>query len=136
MDLEVSLPRSQKLDKCPYPKPDESNRSLPILFLDDLPSMPKSSKRLLPSSPPPPEHVCVSFLPHACHMFRPSHSPYYDYCLLPLSSESFVLLSFVGSVEITRYKIIIFPVILYGCETWSLILRGKTQNVVPDKGKL
>jgi hypothetical protein len=29
------------------------------------------------------------------------------------------------NIKIKIYKIIILPVVLYGCETWSLTLRGK-----------
>jgi hypothetical protein len=42
--------------------------------------------------------------------------------LLPFSSEPFV---FSYAVKIRIYKTIILPVVLYGCETWSLTLRGE-----------
>jgi hypothetical protein len=41
---------------------------------------------------------------------------YLKHCLL-----SFRLLS--KNINIKLYKTIIFPVVLYGCETWSLTLR-------------
>jgi hypothetical protein len=35
-------------------------------------------------------------------------------------------MSIVGTVvKIRIYKMIILPVVLYGCETWSLTLRGE-----------
>jgi hypothetical protein len=40
--------------------------------------------------------------------------------LIPLSSEPFLLFK---NLKIKIYKIIILPVVLYGCETWSLTLR-------------
>jgi hypothetical protein len=45
--------------------------------------------------------------------------------LLPFSSEPFVFSSAVYSkhVKIKIFKTLILPVVLYGCETWSLILR-------------
>ena len=36
---------------------------------------------------------------------------------------SYILLS--KNVKIKIYRTIILPVVLYGCETWSLILRGE-----------
>jgi hypothetical protein len=43
--------------------------------------------------------------------------------LLPLSPEPFVFLLLSKNINITIYKIIILPVVLYGCETWYLTLR-------------
>jgi hypothetical protein len=40
--------------------------------------------------------------------------------LLPFSPKPFVLSKYI---KIRIYKTIILPVVLYGCETWSLILR-------------
>jgi hypothetical protein len=45
--------------------------------------------------------------------------------LLPFGSESFVILPAVKNVKVKIYKTIILPVVLYGCETWSLTLRAK-----------
>jgi hypothetical protein len=42
---------------------------------------------------------------------------------IPLSLLSSHLLS--RNVKVKKYKTIILPVVLYGCETWSLILREK-----------
>jgi hypothetical protein len=38
-------------------------------------------------------------------------------------SESFVFSPVVQNVKVKIYKTIILPVVLYGCETWSLTLR-------------
>jgi len=60
------LSRSQQPATCPYPKPDQSSPSLPILFMEDtfkiiLPSMSRSSKWSL-------------FLPQACMQPPPTHT--------------------------------------------------------------
>jgi hypothetical protein len=44
-------------------------------------------------------------------------------CLLPFSLESFVFCLVSRNVKDKIYKTIILPVVLYGCETWSLTLR-------------
>jgi hypothetical protein len=46
-------------------------------------------------------------------------------CLLPFGSESFVIPPAVQecSLKVKIYKTIILPVVLYGCETWCLMLR-------------
>jgi hypothetical protein len=46
-----------------------------------------------------------------------------DCGLLPFSPEPSVFFSAVKNVKIRMCKTIIFPVVLYGCETWSLSLR-------------
>jgi hypothetical protein len=43
--------------------------------------------------------------------------------LLPFGSQSSVLPLLSGGVKVKIYKTIILPVVLCGCETWSLILR-------------
>jgi hypothetical protein len=43
--------------------------------------------------------------------------------MLPFGPEPFVLSPAVKNVKVRIYKIIILPVILCGCETWSLIVR-------------
>jgi hypothetical protein len=43
--------------------------------------------------------------------------------LLPFSLEPFVFSSAVERYKNKIYRIIILPVVLYGCETWSLTLR-------------
>jgi hypothetical protein len=45
--------------------------------------------------------------------------------LLPFDSESSVLLPVVYELKRLKHKTIILPVVLYGCETWSLTLREK-----------
>jgi hypothetical protein len=43
--------------------------------------------------------------------------------LLPFGAESFVFRFAVQILKVKIRRIIIFPVVLYGCETWSLTLR-------------
>jgi hypothetical protein len=44
-------------------------------------------------------------------------------CLLSFSEESLVFQFTIQSVKIKIYKTIVLPVVLYGCESWSLTLR-------------
>jgi hypothetical protein len=50
--------------------------------------------------------------------------------LLPFGSESFVISLAVRNVKVKIYKTIILPVVLYGCETWSLTLREEHRLMV------
>jgi hypothetical protein len=43
--------------------------------------------------------------------------------LLLLSPKPFVFPSHIKNLKIKIYKTVILPVVLYGCETWSLTLR-------------
>jgi hypothetical protein len=43
--------------------------------------------------------------------------------LLPFGPKSFVFRLLSRKVKVKIYKTIILPVVLYGCETWSLTLR-------------
>jgi hypothetical protein len=43
--------------------------------------------------------------------------------LLPFGAESFVFRFAIQILKVKVDRIIIFPVVLYGCETWSLTLR-------------
>jgi len=43
--------------------------------------------------------------------------------LLTSGAESFVLLFAIKNINVKIYRTIILPVVLYGCETWSLTLR-------------
>jgi hypothetical protein len=47
---------------------------------------------------------------------------------LPLGAEPFVLSPAVKYVNVRIYKNIILPVVLYGCETWSLTVREEGKN--------
>ena len=44
-------------------------------------------------------------------------------CLLPRYAEPLVFQFAIQKFKIKIYRTIILPVLLYGCETWSLILR-------------
>jgi len=44
-------------------------------------------------------------------------------CLLSFGAESFVFQVAIKHLKIKIYRTIILPVVLYGCETWSLTLR-------------
>jgi hypothetical protein len=46
----------------------------------------------------------------------------YSECLLSFGAESFVFQFAIKKLKIKIYRTIILPVVLYGCETWSLIL--------------
>jgi hypothetical protein len=43
--------------------------------------------------------------------------------LLLFSPKSFFFPSYIKNPKIKIYKTVILPVVLYGCETWSLTLR-------------
>jgi hypothetical protein len=43
--------------------------------------------------------------------------------LLSFSPKSFVFPSHIKKLKIKIYKSVILPVVLYGCETWSVTLR-------------
>jgi len=43
--------------------------------------------------------------------------------LLSFGAESFVFQVAIKNLKIKIYRTIILPVVLYGCETWSLTLR-------------
>jgi len=44
-------------------------------------------------------------------------------CLLSFSAEPFISQLLPKNLKIKIYRTIILPVVLYGCETWSLTLR-------------
>jgi len=44
-------------------------------------------------------------------------------CLLSFGAESFVFQAAIQKFKNKIYRTIILPVVLYGCETWSLTLR-------------
>ena len=43
--------------------------------------------------------------------------------MLPLGAETFVIQFVSKNLKIKIYRTIILPVVLYGCETWSLTMR-------------
>ena len=43
--------------------------------------------------------------------------------MLPLGAESFVFSLLSKNLKIKIYRTITLPIVLYGCETWSLTLR-------------
>jgi hypothetical protein len=45
--------------------------------------------------------------------------------MLPFGAEPFVLSPAVKNLKVRIYKTLIFPVVLYGCETWSMTVREK-----------
>jgi hypothetical protein len=47
----------------------------------------------------------------------------YDTCPAHLNFFDLDSQTILGDLKIKIYKIVIFPVVLYGCETWSLTLR-------------
>ena len=52
--------------------------------------------------------------------------------MLSFGAESFVFLVLPKNIKIKIYRTIILPVVLYGCETWSLTLREKRRLWVFD----
>jgi len=48
-------------------------------------------------------------------------------CLLSFGAKSFVFCFLFNNMNIRVYRIIILPVFLYGCETWSLTLREESR---------
>jgi hypothetical protein len=56
--------------------------------------------------------------------------------LLPLGSKSLVFSFAVKNAKIIIYKTIILPVVLYGCETWSLVLWKDHKLKVFENGVL
>ena len=44
-------------------------------------------------------------------------------CLLSFGAESFVFQFSVQNCKVKVYRTVILPVVMYGCETWSLTLR-------------
>jgi hypothetical protein len=56
--------------------------------------------------------------------------------LLPFSPESFVFSSVPRNIKIRIYETIILPVVLYGCENWSLTLREEHRQRVFENGVL
>jgi hypothetical protein len=53
--------------------------------------------------------------------------------LLPFGSESSVLPLLPRNLKVKIYKTIILPVVLYGCETWTLTLREEHRLRVFEK---
>jgi len=43
--------------------------------------------------------------------------------LLSFGAECFVFQVAIKNIKINNYRTVILPVVLYGCETWSLTLR-------------
>jgi hypothetical protein len=43
--------------------------------------------------------------------------------LLPYSAEPFVFSSAVKNIKIRIYETIVLPVVMYGCDTWSLTVK-------------
>ena len=50
--------------------------------------------------------------------------------MLLLSAESFVFQLLSKTLKIKIYRSIILPVVLYGCESWSLTLREESRLLV------
>jgi hypothetical protein len=57
-------------------------------------------------------------------------------CLLFFGAEIFVFHSAIHKYKIKVYRSIILPVVLYGCEIWSLTLREKRRLRVFENGVL
>jgi hypothetical protein len=55
---------------------------------------------------------------------------------MPFHREPSVFLSIIKKLKIRIYKTVILPMVLYGCETWSLILREEHRLRVLENGVL
>ena len=53
-------------------------------------------------------------------------------CLLLFGAESFLFQFAIQKVKDHKYRNIILPVVLYGCETWSLKLRDERRLRVSE----
>jgi hypothetical protein len=56
--------------------------------------------------------------------------------MLPFGPERFVLSLAVRNVKVRIYKTIVLPLVLYGCETWSVTLReeqGADENTCTEE---
>ena len=54
--------------------------------------------------------------------------------MLSFGAESFVFQFAINNIKIKIYRTIIFPVVLYGCEIWSLTLREERRlNVFENR---
>jgi hypothetical protein len=42
---------------------------------------------------------------------------------MPFSPQSFVFPFYIKDIKIKIHKTVMLPVVLYGCETWSLTMR-------------
>jgi len=51
-------------------------------------------------------------------------------CMLSFGAESFIFILLSKNTKIQIYRNIIFPVVLFGCETWSVILREEHRHRV------
>jgi hypothetical protein len=56
--------------------------------------------------------------------------------LLLFSPKSFVFPSHIKNLKIKIYKTVILPVVLYGCETWSLTFGEEHRLGVSENGVL
>jgi len=55
--------------------------------------------------------------------------------LLPIGAESFAFQFAIQKLQIKIHRIIMLPVVLYGCETWSLTLREERRlRVFQNRG--
>jgi hypothetical protein len=84
MELEGSLPCSQKPATGPYPEPAESSSphwslSPKSHFNIIFPPTPRSFQWSLTFGPPNQNPVNTSPLPHACHMSRPPQPPWVNH---------------------------------------------------------
>ena len=52
--------------------------------------------------------------------------------MLSFRAEYFVFQFVIQKLEIKIYRTIILPVVLYGCETWSLTFRGESRLRVSE----
>jgi hypothetical protein len=56
--------------------------------------------------------------------------------MLPFGPEPFVVSPAAKKIKVRIYKTLIFPVVLYGCETWSLAVREEHTQRVFENGLL
>jgi hypothetical protein len=127
MKFQGSLPGSQHPDTGPYSEPDESSSyCTPHSFKIHLISsshLRLGLRRVLSPSDFRTNVLWISQLLQERYMHGPSCANILWKCLLPFSLEYFFLSPPLLTFKSKLYTIIILPVVLCECETWSFTLR-------------
>ena len=132
MEPEGSFPHSQASATCPYPEPDQSNSCLLIPLPEDTIILSSPLSTGLPSglflSGLMTKTLCGPLLfliraKQAILCCKLNLKFYRSMALLPLGANLLSSSLLSKNLKIKIYRTLILPVVLYGCETWSLTLR-------------